>query len=390
MLQTAKADIEEFQKSLSTENKELIEQAKRKAEEVRREVEERLHLQHEQQAEVQQAGAETLTQTPETVTSPSSTSTELEPTSATTTKKATGVGTVAAQSINTLTDRLDELGGSVLTSTSKYLSALHSAVDSLSHHNTKQAPLPDIEAPIVANPLIRMQYDKRSYLQDPQPVGDYQVFAKQFEQEFATKWEPQVNAIEDDGVLAMYERLVPAQVDEMTFFARYFWLLQKIKAEDERRAHVLAMLQQQQTPGGQKGGTADNDEELNWDIDLSPDDTKQPEPQTETNTETHANTPAAESSQPTANYDSSTAATSTQNITDSTEPISEQLAASAMTPATEAPVGHKAPVEAALATEQQDNKAADIKSPKSDPNSLTSSPVEVSKNETDSDVWEWE
>src|ERR1700740_996256 len=43
----------------------------------------------------------------------------------------------------------------------------------------------------------------------------------------------------------MYEKLVPSHVEEMNFFSRYFYLLQKIQAEDQRRAKLLSLQQQQ-------------------------------------------------------------------------------------------------------------------------------------------------
>ncbi|KVH88883.1 BSD domain-containing protein 1-like isoform X1 [Cynara cardunculus var. scolymus] len=101
-----------------------------------------------------------------------------------------------------------------------------------------------------------IQSDMSTYLKDPEDLVEYNEWKSGF------KLDEKVGEIDDimngnDGVVGeIYREIVPARVDEDSFWSRYFYRAYKINKAEEARANLV-----------RKAISGEEDEELSWDVD---------------------------------------------------------------------------------------------------------------------------
>ncbi|XP_076917813.1 uncharacterized protein LOC143578011 [Bidens hawaiensis] len=102
--------------------------------------------------------------------------------------------------------------------------------------------------------------DVRVYCEDPEDVEDYNKWKVGFA--VGDKKDEIEELVGENGELAgMYEKLVPNEVDDATFWFRYFYRVWKLKQQEETRAKLV-----------KRSLSADDEEELSWDVDDDEDD----------------------------------------------------------------------------------------------------------------------
>ncbi|XP_076884558.1 uncharacterized protein LOC143533768 [Bidens hawaiensis] len=102
--------------------------------------------------------------------------------------------------------------------------------------------------------------DVRVYCEDPEDVEDYNKWKVGFA--VGDKKDEIEELVGENGELVgMYEKLVPNEVDDATFWFRYFYRVYKLKQQEETRAKLV-----------KRSLSADDEEELSWDVDDDEDD----------------------------------------------------------------------------------------------------------------------
>lgn len=103
--------------------------------------------------------------------------------------------------------------------------------------------------------LNAIQTDTRTYCEDPEDIDDYNKWKLGFV--MGDNKDEIEKLVGDDGVLAgIYAKLVPIEVDDGTFWYRYFYKIHKFKLQEDLRAKLV-----------KRSLSADIEEELSWDID---------------------------------------------------------------------------------------------------------------------------
>lgn len=111
--------------------------------------------------------------------------------------------------------------------------------------------------------LNAIQTDARTYCVDPDDIDDYNNWKSGF---LLDDKESEIDKlIGDNGSIeAIYRKLVPNEVDDGSFWCRYFYRVHKLKQQEDMRANLV-----------RRSLTADDEEELSWDVDE--DDEEEPD-----------------------------------------------------------------------------------------------------------------
>ncbi|KAD3338233.1 hypothetical protein E3N88_33754 [Mikania micrantha] len=97
--------------------------------------------------------------------------------------------------------------------------------------------------------------DSRAFCEDPEDLDDYNSWKLGFV--IGDKKDEIENLVGDNGPLeAIYSKIVPGEVDDATFWFRYFYKVHKLKQQEEVRAKLV-----------KRSLSVDDDEELSWDVD---------------------------------------------------------------------------------------------------------------------------
>ncbi|KAA8550908.1 hypothetical protein F0562_002592 [Nyssa sinensis] len=103
--------------------------------------------------------------------------------------------------------------------------------------------------------LRAIQSDVNTYCEEPEDSDDYSKWKSGFVLE--DKSEEFGNLIEENEAMEeIYKRVVPNVVDHETFWCRYFYRVHKLKQQEDVRANLV-----------KRAISADNEEELSWDVD---------------------------------------------------------------------------------------------------------------------------
>ncbi|CAI9288617.1 unnamed protein product [Lactuca saligna] len=105
-----------------------------------------------------------------------------------------------------------------------------------------------------------IQSDMRTYCEDPEDLDDYNKWKLGFV--FGDKKDEIEILVGDNGALSgIYPKLVPHEVDDATFWYRYFFKVHKLKQQEDVRAKLV-----------KRSLSVDDEEELSWDVDDDDDD----------------------------------------------------------------------------------------------------------------------
>ncbi|KAL7599646.1 hypothetical protein Lser_V15G27299 [Lactuca serriola] len=103
--------------------------------------------------------------------------------------------------------------------------------------------------------LNAIQSDMRTYCEDPEDLDDYNKWKLGFV--FGDKKDEIEILVGDNGALSgIYPKLVPNEVDDATFWYRYFFKVHKLKQQEDVRAKLV-----------KRSLSVDDEEELSWDVD---------------------------------------------------------------------------------------------------------------------------
>ncbi|XP_024980718.1 BSD domain-containing protein 1 [Cynara cardunculus var. scolymus] len=119
--------------------------------------------------------------------------------------------------------------------------------------------------------LNAIQTDARTYCVDPEDIDDYSNWKLGF---LLDDKESEIEKlIGDNGSIeAIYRKLVPNEVDDGSFWSRYFYRVHKLKQQEDMRANLV-----------RRSLTADDEEELSWDVDDEDEDEDEDEEEKESN-----------------------------------------------------------------------------------------------------------
>ncbi|KAI3742735.1 hypothetical protein L1987_60429 [Smallanthus sonchifolius] len=118
--------------------------------------------------------------------------------------------------------------------------------------------------------LNAIRFDLRTYCEDPEDLEDYRNWKLGFVvEDKKDEIEKLVGDKIDNGDLAgMYLKLVPNEVDDGTFWCRYFYKVHKLKQQEDMRAKIV-----------NRSLSVDDEEELSWDVDDDDDEDEEEEHQ---------------------------------------------------------------------------------------------------------------
>lgn len=117
--------------------------------------------------------------------------------------------------------------------------------------------------------LNAIRSDTRTYCEDPEDLDDYNNWKLGFV--VGDKKDEIEKLVGDNGDLAgIYSKVVPNEVDDGTFWYRYFYKVHKLKQQEDMRAKLV-----------KRSLSVDDEEELSWDVDDDEDDNDEQQKQTD-------------------------------------------------------------------------------------------------------------
>ncbi|KAI3829664.1 hypothetical protein L1987_03791 [Smallanthus sonchifolius] len=116
--------------------------------------------------------------------------------------------------------------------------------------------------------LNAIRSDARAYCEDPEDVDDYNNWKLGFV--VGDRRDEIEELIGENGPLeGIYSKIVPSEVDDGTFWFRYFYKVHKLKQQEEMRARLVK----------RSLSVDDDEEELSWDVDDEDEEEQQPQQQ---------------------------------------------------------------------------------------------------------------
>ncbi|KAJ4842916.1 hypothetical protein Tsubulata_023841 [Turnera subulata] len=168
---------------------------------------------------------------------------------------------VAQGSLGNVSHAIDELGSSVLKGTAQIISHGKEAILAADQESDSS----DNNAASTQRSLGSKQYsrfeaqvrviqgDPATYCDEAEDVEDYRKWKSGFVVESREELE---RLLAENGAMeSVYEKVVPGNVDEETFWCRYFYKVYKLKQAEEVRASLV------------KRAISSEDEDLSWDVD---------------------------------------------------------------------------------------------------------------------------
>ncbi|XP_059295680.1 uncharacterized protein LOC132049022 [Lycium ferocissimum] len=104
--------------------------------------------------------------------------------------------------------------------------------------------------------LVSIQSDPNTFCVGPEDLGEYEKWKSGFDLKEKSK-EVELLIGENGCLESMYKRVVPNEVDNESFWFRYFYKVEKLKQQESVRAKLVK----------RAISIDDDDEELSWDVD---------------------------------------------------------------------------------------------------------------------------
>ncbi|KAJ0453765.1 putative BSD domain-containing protein [Helianthus annuus] len=126
--------------------------------------------------------------------------------------------------------------------------------------------------------LNAIQTDVRTYCDDPEDLDEYNKWKLGF---VLSDMEGEIEKLIGGGgsVEEIYKKVVPNPVDDVSFWCRYFYRVNKLKQQEELRVHFV-----------RRALSVDDEEELSWDVDDEEDETRLPETERKHNSSDNSKT----------------------------------------------------------------------------------------------------
>ncbi|KAJ7560806.1 hypothetical protein O6H91_03G000100 [Diphasiastrum complanatum] len=178
---------------------------------------------------------------------------------------------VAQESLEAVGQSLEDFGSSVWRGTAEILTHVKDAVQNVEEDAVQQknagsvgymaSPLTNVRYNRYEAQVNAMQCDSSTYCNEPEDKEDYSLWLSTFDLN-SRKSEMDVILNDNTFIQELKERIVPAIVDEKTFWTRYFYRLNKLQQTEDTRADIV------------KRATAGEEEELTWEVDDESDEVK--------------------------------------------------------------------------------------------------------------------
>lgn len=163
-----------------------------------------------------------------------------------------------------------EFGSSVLKGTAEIISQGKEAllaIDTETDENSRNVS----NQGLISKPFSRfdaqvraIQNDVNTYVEESEDLDDYNQWKLGFVLD--EKGEEIQNLLEENGAMeGIYNRIVPKNVDQETFWFRYFYRVYKLKQAEDVRASLV-----------KRAIMRDDEEELSWDVEDEEDDDETP------------------------------------------------------------------------------------------------------------------
>ncbi|KAJ9543239.1 hypothetical protein OSB04_022946 [Centaurea solstitialis] len=105
--------------------------------------------------------------------------------------------------------------------------------------------------------LNAIQTDSRTFCLDPEDLDDYSRWKLEFVlSDKEGEIEKLIGDSNNGAMEGIYRKVVPNEVDDGSFWCRYFYRVHKLKQQEDMRANFV-----------RRSLTADDEEELSWDVD---------------------------------------------------------------------------------------------------------------------------
>ncbi|CAG7906099.1 unnamed protein product, partial [Brassica rapa] len=172
---------------------------------------------------------------------------------------------VAQESLESVGQAIDDIGGAVWKSTAKIISRGKDSLLSSSthpgdrgyHQGSSVKPYSRFEMQLLA-----IQSDKATYGREPDDLGEFEKWSLGFKLE--EKGDMIADLINGNrGVKEMYVKLVPVEVDAQTFWRRYYYKVHKLEEVEEARVKLV-----------KRATSGEEEEDLSWDLDDEGDETE--------------------------------------------------------------------------------------------------------------------
>ncbi|OVA20101.1 BSD [Macleaya cordata] len=170
--------------------------------------------------------------------------------------------TVAQESLESVGQAIDDIGSSVWRGTAEIISQgketlLSADVEGDSSDN-QQFTSPSLSSKRYNRfeaQLYGIQSDLNTYCEDPEDLVDFNNWKSGFV--LGEKSEEIENLLGENEVLErIYTRIVPSEVDDGTFWFRYFYRVYKLKQVEDARANLV-----------KRAISGEEEEDLSWDVD---------------------------------------------------------------------------------------------------------------------------
>ncbi|CAL9107561.1 unnamed protein product [Musa textilis] len=174
---------------------------------------------------------------------------------------------VAQESLESVGQALDDLGGSVWRGTAEIVSqgkeailSMEAGADSADHHSTEPGrPSSSSSSRRYSRfevQVLAMQSDASTFSEDPEDAEDFSEWRSGFD--LAEKEEEIENLCYENGALdGLLNKLVPGVVNYETFWCRYYYRVNKLKQAEDARAKLVKRVISRE----------EEEEELSWEVD---------------------------------------------------------------------------------------------------------------------------
>lgn len=186
--------------------------------------------------------------------------------------------TVAQESLESVGQAMDDIGSTVWKSTAEFITQGRDSLlaaddddsDASESNNRRLSGRPSFDSKPYSRfeaQLRSMQSNANTYLDDPDDLGNYELWKSGFTA-LDEKKEEIENLMKENGeIREIYETLVPNSVDHENFWFRYFYKVHRLKEFEDARTKLV------------KRAISGEEEDLSWDFDDDNEDEAESEAQ---------------------------------------------------------------------------------------------------------------
>ncbi|EOA15871.1 hypothetical protein CARUB_v10007847mg [Capsella rubella] len=160
---------------------------------------------------------------------------------------------VASESLESVGQVIDDIGASVWKSTARMISQGKLSLKPLDRSRTRGVSVKPYSR--FEMMLLAIQSDKGTFVKEPDDLVDFENWGLGFKLD---EKRDEIFGLFDEkkGFKEMYDEIVPVEVDDESFWKRYFYRVYKLELVEEARVKLV-----------NRAISGDEDEDLSWDLD---------------------------------------------------------------------------------------------------------------------------